>query len=357
MSEHDMRQATTGLATQETTVSAVALDEAGAGKETEWTNPYWEEYHGYYETIPEVNQSANSLADWTCGRGWTADQTTTLMLELISGSGEDSFDSIMKDVIVTKKINGDAYMEIVRDGPVILNLKPLNPSRCKTVFDERGIISKYRVMQGDGTWKDMKRKDIFHVMNRKRANQIHGTSIITSAKQDILALKEAKADYKKLLHRSTIRVCYIDAQDATTINRVRTEWKEGIDKKEILILPGKRGDFDVVDLPAPNPETFLAPIRYYEDKIFRNLGVPKVILGGSQEYTEASSKVGYLTFEQVYATEQRELEADIKAQLGIIVTFERPISLKEPVQGSEEANTGQVGFQPNETLPTLGRNE
>ena len=98
-------------------------------------------------------------------------------------------------------------------------------------------------------------------------------------------------------------------------------------------------------------------IRYLENFFYQAVGIPKIILGGAQEYTEASSKVGYLTFEQVYMAEQRLLEQDLWAQLAIRLEFERPTSLKEEVVTSEAANTGQVGFQPNEVKPTIGRNE
>ena len=98
-------------------------------------------------------------------------------------------------------------------------------------------------------------------------------------------------------------------------------------------------------------------IRYLENVFYQAVGVPKIILGGSQEFTEASSKIGYLTFEQPYMAEQRELESDLWAQLGIKVKFERPVSLKEDVQQNEAANTGQVGIQANETQTGVARNE
>ena len=107
-------------------------------------------------------------------------------------------------------------------------------------------------------------------------------------------------------------------------------------------------------MPLQNPIEW---IRYLENFFYQAVGVPKIILGGSQEFTEASSKVGYLTFEQVYAREQKELEADLWNQLAIKVEFIRPVSLKDNVTQDEAANTGQVGIQPNETEVQVTRNE
>ena len=98
-------------------------------------------------------------------------------------------------------------------------------------------------------------------------------------------------------------------------------------------------------------------IEHLESEFQEEIGTPKVILGGSQNFTEASSKVGFLTFVQPYMTRQRNLEDDLWNQVGVKVRFNRPVSLKDDVQGSEAANTGQVGFQQNEAAVGVSRTE
>jgi hypothetical protein len=120
----------------------------------------------------------------------------------------------------------------------------------------------------------------------------------------------------------------------------------------MLVLPMKTAD---IKDSAVSVKDFLSWISYLENFFYQAVGIPKIILGGSQEFTEASSKVGYLTFEQVYMSEQRKLEQDLWNQIGIFVKFERPISLKDEMAQSEAKNTGQVGFQPNDTVAGSGK--
>ena len=338
---------------QDYSVSSKVIDEAQSD-EFYWYNSNFSKYLGYYKQIPELKKAVDALACWTAGKGWTADNHTTNNLNIISGWGEDSFDSIMQNMIIVKKINGDAYSEIIKQKSTIFNLKPLNPSNVRHVVDKKGIIKRYDVWNGS-KWEEFKPQDIFHISNDRVASEIHGTSVIEACQWIIDAKNEAMADWRRISHRSTIRVMYIDVDDTSKLSTIKTQYADAIKKGELLIIPGKRSDAELADLSAPPVANFLEWIRYLENFFYQALGIPKVILGGADLFTEASSKVGYLTFEQVYAAEQRLLEQDIKNQLGWEVAFERPVSLKEDVLGSEEKNTGQVGFQPKDTAVGMGR--
>jgi len=339
-------------------VSAKTIDEAGIQDETYWTNPYWTTYLGYLKTIPEYRNAVRALAIWTCGKGWSSPSNeTTAQLERIRGAGEDSFDSIMADMIVLKKTNGDAYAEIIRNEGTLLNLKKLNPSKVRSVWNPKGLIIGYDLMQADGEWHRVSTKDIFHICNDRIANEIHGTSVLESCKWVIDWKNEMLTDLRRVMHRSTIRVLYVDEDNTAKFATYREQYKEAIKNGEVLIMPGKPNDASFQELNIPPTEAWLAVIRYADNYFYEVLGVPKIVTGGTQEYSEASSKVGYLTFEQPYMTEQRLLEQDLWNQLGIRVTFERPVSIKEPMQSSEAANTGQTGFQPNEAQVGMTRTE
>jgi len=337
-------------------VSRAVIDEATNQTENYFYNDKWPEYLGYYQKIPELKKAVDALATWTAGKGWSADIHTTNNLRLISGWGEDSFDSILQNMIIVKKVNRDSYAEIIKIDNILINLKPLNPLNVRHVINDKGIITGYDVWQ-KGEWKRMKPKQIFHLCNDRIANEAHGTSVIEACKWVILARNEAMADWRRILHRSTIRVMYIDADDATKISQIKTQYSDAIKNGELMIIPAKKGEAEFQDVVAPPLQPFLEWIRYLENFFYQAVGIPKIILGGSQEFTEASSKVGYLTFEQVYMAEQRLLEQDILAQLGLEIHFERPVSLKEDMVSSEAANTGQVGFQPNEMQTQIGRTE
>lgn len=330
-------------------VDSMTIDESQT-KEFKYNNPDWNEYLGYYKQIPELKKSVDALAMWTAGKGWVANARDSAVLNRLRGWGEDTFDSIMQNMIIVKKINGDAYAEIIRsEDNALLNLKPLNPSRVRIVCNEKGIIIRYEEYDPvtRKALRNFKPNQIFHICNDRVANEIHGVSVIEACKWIIDARNEAMVDWRRILHRSSIRVLEVDADDSTTLSTLKSQYAEAINNGELLILPKQEaGGFQ--DLQTPPLQPFIDWIRYLEDNFYKAVGVPKIILGGAQDYVEASSKVGYLTFEQCYMSEQRLLEQDITAQLGLRVLFNRPTSLKDNVQSSEAANTGQVGIQPKE---------
>ena len=343
-------------------VASQALVEASVQEKTYSTNnQYWAERLGYYKKIPELKQAVDSLALWVAGKGWTCELVDDkITLEGISGWGEDTFDSLMQQAIFIKKIQGEAYFEIVRPEGELINLKPISPGRMRNVVDPKGILIEYEEVdpkEPNKAVRTYKPNEIFHIVNGRVANEIQGTSVIESCQWIIDARNEAMSDLRRIMHRSTIRVLYVDMDDTTKIGTIRNQYKEAIKNGEVLILPGKPSENAFQDLQVPPTQAYLEWIRYLENVFYQAVGIPKIILGGSQEFTEASSKVGYLTFEQVYAAEQRLLEQDIWNQLGIRVTFERPVSLKEDIVNDEAANTGQVGFQPNEAEVGVSRTE
>ena len=95
-------------------VASQTPDSAGAQGETYWDYSDAAENLGYYKAIPELKSAIDSLAIWTAGKGYETDTGTQVILDHISGWGEDSFSSICQNLIVQKKIFGDAYAEIIR---------------------------------------------------------------------------------------------------------------------------------------------------------------------------------------------------------------------------------------------------
>ena len=361
MGNLDLNQATTtGMKTAvaDYSVSSQTIDEAQT-KDTIWQNPDWTKYLGYYKQIPELKKAIDALAMWTVGKGWSADPYVSSILDDITGWGEDSFQSIIWNMMIVKKINGDAFCEIVWEdndfeGGRLLNLKPLNPSNVRIHVDKRGIIDHYEHYEGT-EWRKIHTRRMFHLSNDRVANEIHGTSVVEACQWVIDARNEAMADKRRALHRALIRVLEVDADDTTRLTTLKNQWADAIKNGEVLLLP--KDNVTMVDVPPISTAEHSEWIRYLENFFYQAVGVPKIILGGSEEFTEATSKVGYLTFEQPYMTEQRELETDIWNQLFLRVSFDRPASISSTMQSSEAANTGQTGFQANELTPQVGRNE
>ena len=359
MPDTDIRQTdTTELkgTVQDYNVNSKELDSPEQAPETFWDNRYFAQYNGYFKTLPEVNANVTALSTWTCGKGWKADIPTQVILENIVGNGKQNFQSIMEAHQTMKKVNGDAYTQIIRsDSGTLINLKLLNPSRIKVFFDKQGIISRYEQLdiKKETTVRTFKPKEILHSINEPFGDEIHGYGILEAAKWVIDAKNEAMSDWRRILHRSTIRVLYVDEDDTTKLNTLKTQYADAIKNGEVLILPIKKSEGELTDITAPPIDNFMQWIRYLDNFIYTAVKIPRIITGGTQEHTEASAKIGYITFEPVYTQEQLELEADLWNQAAIRVKFNRPAELGGLMQQDEAKNTGQVALQPNDTEATI----
>lgn len=334
-------------------VDSYSLDLASDAKENYYDFPNSYEYMGYYKRIPELKKAIDALTSWTVGKGFTGNTRTQIVTRHILGWGKDTFQSILENMFILMKVHGDAFAEIVRnDKGSLINLKPISAQVMRIVTDSKGMIKRYEEKYG----KEIKKYqpfEILHLCNNRVGGEIHGTSVIEACKWVIDARNEAMTDYRKVLHRNVVpvRIIEIDSQDTTKIDNMKEQYAQAIDKGEVLVIP--KGTVEIKDstITIQDPITW---IQYLENFFYQAVGVPKIILGGSEQFTEASSKVGYLTFEQVYATEQRKLEQDLVNQLGLKLEFIRPISLKEDIQTNESKNTVQTGFQPNDTQAGVG---
>jgi len=360
MTQHNISNTTTtgmNAGIPEYSVSSKVLDENTGEKEFYYYNANWSKYLGYLKQIPEFKEAIRALARWTCGKGFVTDSSTKVRLNFIRGWGEDSFQSILTNMIIIKKANGDAYSEIIKDeNGKLINLKPLNPANVRHVISQKGIIKRYDIFM-NGEWKPYPKEKIFHICNDRIASEAHGISVLEACQWVIDARNEAMNDWRKVLHRSTMRVIYVDMDNSAKLTTLKEQWKDAIKNGEVLLIPGKKGvDMEVADYTTPPLQPYLDWIRYLEGFFYQAVGVSKAI-ANTADFTEAASKVGYLTFEPVYTEEQTLLEQDIKAQLILEIKLNRPPSLHGVLSEDEEKNTSQVGFQPNELNTEIGRVE
>jgi len=358
MAEFNIGNAITTTNKQEDfTVPVVALEGALDQKETEYQNTLFTQWLGYYKTIPEYKTAINGFATWIVGKGWTADNRVTAILENITGWGEDNFLNILWNMIVIKKVGGDSFAEIIRNPETgtLLNLKPLDPANIKIIVNQKGIIIRYEQIHKTDKKALPKRftpQQILHICNDRIGDEIHGTSITEGVEWVIKARNEALQDFRKVLHRNVNPLVIYEVEEDDKTRIAEFERKIQVMKKdfEALVVPTGSVKVTIPVVPLENPIEW---IRYLENFFYQALGVPKVILGGQTE-TEGDAKVSYLTFEQVYTREITELKADLWNQLAIRVEFGTPVSLKEPVQDNEIKNTSQVGFQSNDTTAGVG---
>lgn len=335
-------------------VTSQTLDKTSGQKETYYDYPDSKNYLSYYKTIPELKKAIDALALWTVGKGIITDLRTQAILENWIGFGAENYQSIFENLIVQKKIFGDAFAEIIEDeeADIIINLKPLYTGDMSVIVDEAGMIIRYEQRRPDGEPRKLAVNKILHLVNDRVANEIHGTSVIQVCKWVIDARNEALQDERKIKHRElALGILYIDTENSTKRDKIIAQYEQAINKGEVLVLP--KGTAELKDANVTHGDR-LAWISYLENFFYQAVGVPRVI-ASSQEYSEASSKVGYLTFEPVYTREQTLFEADLLSQLEMSVKFNRPPSLGGLMQSSDAKNTSQTGFQPNDVQAGVGQ--
>jgi len=331
-------------------VATWSLDSPSGINETEWKNTNFSKWLGYYRTIPEVRKPIGDYATWVVGKGITTDTRTQVLLDNLTGWGEDNFLSIMWNMLVVKKFNGDSYSEIMRnDAGTLINLKPLNAGRMATITNPQGIIIRYDYTLSDGKTKKFQPNEILHLCNDRIGDEIHGTSVIEAAEWIILARNQAMSDIKRVAHRSTIRVLYVDEQDKARLTELKRDYAEAMEKGEVLILPTLEKDAKFQDLQIPPIQAYLEWIRYLENAFYKAIGFPKSLTGDAEGIPESGGKMAYFNHMPVYNREVTDLQADLWNQLAIRVEFKEQATLTDSMNDTENKNKAQTGFQPSDT--------
>ena len=158
---------------------------------------------------------------------------------------------------------------------------------------------------------------------------------------------EALTDHRKVLHRNVVpvRIFELDTQDTTLISQFKTQIETATKDAEFMVIPKGTATITTDQIAIQDPIQW---IKSLEDYLYRSLGVPKVAVGGTQESTEASAKVGMMVYEPIYTKEITELEADLFSQLGLTIKINKQPSLMDTMQRDDMKNTGQTGLQPND---------
>ena len=358
MAELDLSKATTTDFTNKVEafiVDAKALDVDNKTGETFWYFSEATKNFGYYFEIPEIHSSANSLANWAFARGFETDPKRDTRMEVIlgytSGIGNDTFEIVMWNMQVVKKVVGDAFAEIIKIDGELQNLKVISPERVRLVL-EKGLIKRYDVWNGK-KWKEVKKEDMLHLSNNRIGDQVHGTSQIDACKWIIDARNEALISNRMIERRGrALGIAYYDTDNTGKITFANTQIEKAVNKGEMLGLP--KDTVEIKEFPTKSTGDRIAWITYLENFFYQTFGVPRSI-ATSEGTSEVGGINGHLIFEPIYVKEQLELEKDLWNQVAIKIKFTRPPSLAPKTQENAEKNTGQLAIQPSEVEPKLNR--
>ena len=343
-------------------VGALNTEGVSDSEETEYLNPYFTKWYGYFKTISELNAAIKARATWTVGKGYKSDDRTRIILDNITGRGVDTFDSILKNLIVVSSINGDAYAEIIRNPTTgtLINLKPLDPSSVTVVFNRKGIIKRYEQRSKTGT-VETKRKfttqEIFHLTKDNVADEIHGTSIIESVQWVIDAINETMRDQRVLMHRNVVPkiVWKLDTDSEAKIAKFKATAEKATANAEHLYIPMGATDFEVLSIPPNATLNPLPWIEYLNSQFWKAVRIPQIVVGGSQEFTEATAKIAYLAFQQDVEESQKDIEEQVWEQLALKIELDFPASLENELLSDEKKDKTSGVTKPNEMTPTMAQ--
>ena len=81
--------------------------------------------------------------------------------------------------------------------------------------------------------------------------------------------------------------------------------------------------------------------------------MPRIIVGDSQEFTEATAKIAYLAFQQNVEEFQREIEEQIWEQLGLRIELTFPASLENELLSDQSKDKETGVSKPSDTKVNL----
>lgn len=326
--------------------------------ETTWMNENWPQYFGYYKDIPELAAVIDAKATWTVGKGFKADEQTTMLLDTIKGNGFDTFNTILENMDRTKEIGGDAYAEIIRDDEGnLINLKPLDPAVMKHVANQEGVIIRFeQISKTKKPDKKFKPEEIFYLPRNRVADEIHGNTMTERLAKIILMRNEAMDDWKRVMHRNVDpMIAYkLDTDDKTKITEFKTKVDAAKGKGENMYIPQGSVEFEIISL-APNAN--LNPLSWIEslnNYFYQSAGVPQIVLGGTGAITERAVSIAYLAFQQTIEEEQLFIEEQVLSQLNLVIELEFPASLENDLL-SDQKKDGPINVDESETTATEER--
>src|SRR3990167_1616333 len=280
-------------AVKDLSVNSKNIDGVQDGENT-WINTKWDKYWGYFNEIADLKGAMLMKAIWNVGKGFTADSETIVKLQNIKGWGKDTFEDILFNMEVMRRVGGDSFAEIIRDEEtgMILNLKPLDPGTIKIVVDGKGIIVRYEQesrIKGSSPVK-FKPEEIFHLSNNRMGNQIHGISDIESIEKTILAENENFEDLRKIMHRQSrpMIMFKVGTDDPTKIAAFTAKMDSAVNKGENIYIPD---DVNSVSYEVVQVNISQAIMSWREDirnKFYRTIGLPQIVPGGGGQSTESA---------------------------------------------------------------------
>ena len=345
----DFSQTTTTTTKADYKVGSISPDSPVNVDENFWDNSRFTIWFAHYIKHAKVKKAIDNFADWVLGLGYTTDSRTKVILEHIQGNGKESFDDLMWNAIVMKKVNGESYTHMIidKDSNLLINARSLSPNHMRVIYSGKGRIKEYRhysVAEKSGEFVTYQPNEILHMINDKVADEMHGRSVIEAIEWNVDAQEEAKRVHRKLVWRAgVVRVIMVDTSNAAELATLKAQYKIAEEKGDVLLLPMEKAK--AVDFKQNLDHAGIINwLNYLDNEFYISIGFPRDLAGASTNATEAGMKMSYITYMPLYEKEVTELENDLWNQFQIKISFNRQQSLLGQEQSNEAKNTGQTNM-------------
>lgn len=294
--------------------------------------PDWTKWHGIYRSIPEARSTIDIWSFWVVGKKLVMDDKTKKILDRIEGIGNDTIRKILRNIKRTSKICGDGFADIARDrAKRLINLKPLNPGTIRIVSDKKSMIIRYEQVTSTATdakvLETWELDEMFHISNDRIADEIHGIPELEKTYNIMKWKHQSMGDLATVYHRYVFPILdiYAKTDDDAELAHIEAIYTKSIKDMTHRIIP-----VDVVDkverVAIPQFAT-LDPLpwqKFLRSYFTESSNVPDLVRGKSDEVSLAAGKLNWLGYKEKIIMEQLEYSEEIKAQLGLDISFEEP---------------------------------
>lgn len=339
----------------------IGINESG---KTEYLNDRFTEFYGYFTDHSELRAALLTKSTFIVGGGYECDPETEIILSYVNGAGKSSFRELLFNMDLGKRIARDSFAQIIRaDNGKLLNIKVLNPGSIKIIFDKYGLIEEYqqiaRIGDKNVAIKHFKPNEIFHLTNNQIFDSLCGFSDIEGLNKELLAELESFDDTKKTMRQVSrpFIIFKLKSDDPAKIAALDTKMKNVRDKGEgYMVIPD---DENIITTEQVVLNVSQLIFQWREDlrkKFYRAIGLPELIVQ-SGDSTESGGKVGSLHFGNIIQRDQKYLEEQVWAQLGLKINLVPPETLASQLMTdtAKDGQNQQMDMQPSDMQAGVGR--
>ena len=326
-------------------------------KDNTWINDKWEDQLGFYDSIPELRAVIDAVATWTVGKGFTADEQTTMLLNTIRGHGKDTLNIVLENMIRVMMIGGDSYALQTRDKEDnLLNIRPLDPGSMRIHMNEKGMLTHYtqvsKISKGEQKYE---LEEIFHLSRNRIGDEMHGISLITALETIIKMRNESMQDQQLLMHRNVkpITIFSLDFDNPAKVAAFKAIADNVVDAGENMYIPKGNVEVERVSVPQFSTLNPLPWIQALNSYFYQATGGTDIVIGGSGELTDANAKIKYLAYEQNIRENQMQITEQFLAQINLEIDLEFPASLENDLLSGKDKAGSMTAAKPNDVVSEL----